>query len=66
MRSQPVFVQQFQDAVDDRVLSFGEKVRLREGRLRDLGTGILAAKLSNDVVEVLFRAEALPPVSIPS
>ena len=58
MRGQPVLVQQRENVVDDRVLGLGEEVRFREGRLRHAGTGILAAKLGDDVVEVLFRAEA--------
>lgn len=33
------------DVVNDLVLDFGEQVRLREGSLRDLRTGILAVKL---------------------
>jgi hypothetical protein len=35
-------------------------IRLREGGLRNAGTGILAAELGDDVVEVLLRTEALP------
>ena len=60
VRGQPVLVQQRENVVDDLVLGLGEEVRLREGRLRNAGTGILAAKLGDDVVEVLLRAEALP------
>ena len=33
--------------------------RLREGRLRNAGTWVLAAKLGDDVVELLLRAQAL-------
>ena len=55
-----MLVQQLQHVVDDRVLSLGEQVRLREGGLRNLRTGILAAELSDEVVKVLLRAEALP------
>ena len=42
------------------VLSVGEEVRLREGDLRNAGTGIHSAKFGDDVVEVVLRAEALP------
>ena len=59
MRGQAVLVEQFQDVVNDRVLGLGEQLRLREGRLRDSRTGILAAELSDDVVAVLLRADAL-------
>ena len=37
-------IEQFQDAVDDRVLGLGEQLWLREGGLRNAGTGILAAE----------------------
>jgi hypothetical protein len=55
-----VLLEQRENIVDDLVLGLGlgEEVRLREGRLRDSGMGILAAELGDDVVEVLFRAEA--------
>ena len=33
--------------------------RLREGRLRKAGTGVLALELGDDVVEISLRAEAL-------
>ena len=59
VRDQPVLVQQCQDAVDNGVLGLSQRVRLREGGFRNASTGILAAKLSNDLVEVLLRAEAL-------
>lgn len=36
------------------------QVRLRKRGFRNAGTEILAAKLGDDVVEVVFRAEALP------
>ena len=52
-----MLVQQCEDVIDDLVFGFGEHVR--SGGLRDAGTGILAAKLGDDVVEVLFRAESL-------
>ena len=52
-------VQQREDIVDDLVLGFGEQVRLRKGRLRDVCLGILQAELGDDLVEVLLRAEAL-------
>ena len=55
-----MLVQQLQYVVDDRVLRLGEEVRLREGRFRNAGSGILAAELSDDVVKVLLRVEALP------
>jgi len=55
-----VLVEQLQDVVDDRGLGFGEEIRLREGGLRDAGTGILAAELGDDVEAVVLRAEALP------
>ena len=54
MRSQPVLVQQVQDVVDDFVLSFCQQVRLREGRLRNTGTGIFAAELI-DVCALVYR-----------
>ena len=60
MRGQPLLVEQFQDVVNDRVPDFGEQIRLREGRLRNDGTGIQPAELDDDLVEVLLRAEALP------
>src|SRR5437016_10473770 len=59
MRSQPVLIEQRKNVVDDRVLGFGHQVRLRERSLRNAGLGILPAELSDDVVEVLLRAEAL-------
>jgi len=59
MRGKLVFVQQLQDVVDDRILGFGEEVRLREGGFRNAGAGILAAELGDDVIEVLLGAEAL-------
>ena len=46
--------------VDDLVLGFCQQVRLREGGLRNAGTGISSAELGDDVVEVLLCAEALP------
>ena len=55
-----MLVEQCQDVVNDRVLSLGEEVRLRKGGFRNAGTGILAGKLGDDVIEILFRAEALP------
>jgi hypothetical protein len=54
-----VLAEQFKHVVDDLVLSFGEKTRLRKGGLRNIDTGIRAAKLGDDLVEILFRAEAL-------
>jgi len=59
MRSQPVLVEQRQDVVDDRVLGLSQQVRLREGGFRNAGAGILAARLGDDVIEVVLRAEAL-------
>jgi hypothetical protein len=38
-----MLIEQFQDAVDDRVLGLDVQVWLREGSLRNTGTGILAA-----------------------
>ena len=55
-----MLVEQCQDVVNDRLLSLGEEVRLRKGGFRNAGTGILAGKLGDDVIEILFRAEALP------
>ena len=60
MRSKPVLVEQRENVVVDLVLGLGEQVGLRKGGLRNAGTGILAAELGDDVVEVLFRTEALP------
>lgn len=60
VRSQSVHVELFQDIDDDLGLGFSEEVRLRKRWLRDVRTGILAAKLGNDVVRVLLRAETLP------
>ena len=34
-------IEKFQDAVDDRVLGLGEQLWLREGGLRNAGTGVL-------------------------
>ena len=45
MRGQSVRVQQLQHVVDDPVLGLGEQVRLREGRLKNALTRILAVKL---------------------
>ena len=42
------------DVVDNLILGLGEQVRLREGRLWITRMGILAAKLGDDVVEVLL------------
>ena len=58
MQGEPVLVEQFEYVVNDLVLSFGEQVRLGEGRLRNAGARILTAKLGDDVVEVLLRAQA--------
>lgn len=52
VRSPPVLGQQFKNVVDNRVLGFGEQVRLGEDGLRNAGAGILAAKLDDDVIEV--------------
>jgi hypothetical protein len=52
-----VLVEQVENVVDDRVLRLGEEVRLRKRGRRNVGTGIPAAKLDDDVVEVLLRAE---------
>ena len=60
MRGQSVLVEQFQDVVDDGVLRLSQEVRLREGGLRDSRMRILAAKLGDDVIEVLLGAETLP------
>ena len=54
-----MLVEQFQDVVNDRVLDFGDQVRLSEGGFRDSRTRNLAAELSDDLVEALLRAEAL-------
>lgn len=54
-----MLIQQLQNVIDDRVLSFSEEVRLREGGFRNAGTRILSAKIGDDVVEVLLRAQAL-------
>ena len=51
MRGQPVLVEQVQNIVDNRVLGFAEQIRPREGGLRNAGTGILAAKFGDAVVE---------------
>jgi len=40
----PMRIERFQDAVDDRVLGLGEDIRFREGGFRNAGTEILAAK----------------------
>ena len=53
-----MLVQQFQLVVDDRVLGFGEQVRLRKGRLRNAGTRVFLATLVDDGVQVLLGAEA--------
>lgn len=55
-----MLVELFQDIDDDLGLGLAEEVRLRKRWLRDARTGILAAKLGNDVVEVLLCAETLP------
>lgn len=57
VRSQSVLVELFQDIDEDLGLGLSEEVRLRKRWLRDARTGILAAKLGNDVVRVLLRAE---------
>jgi hypothetical protein len=54
-----VLVELFQDIDDDLGLGLSEGVRLRKRWLRDIRTGILAAKLGNAVVRVLLRAETL-------
>ena len=54
-----MLVQQCEDVVDDCVLGLSQLVRLREDRFRNAGTGILPAKLGDDVVEVLLGAQAL-------
>lgn len=59
VRSQSVRVELFQDIDDDLGLGLSEEVRLRTRWLRDARTGILVAKLGNDVVRVLLRAEPL-------
>ncbi len=43
MRGSPVLIEQFQDAVDDRILGLDEQAKRMEGALRIIGTGILAA-----------------------
>ena len=58
MQGESVLVEQFEYVVNDLVLSFGEQVRLGEGRLRNAGARILTAKLGDDVVEVLLRSQA--------
>lgn len=60
VRSRSVLVELFQDIDDDLGLGFDAEVRLRKRWLRDPRTGILAAKLGNDVVEVLLCSETLP------
>jgi len=55
-----MLVQELQDVVDDCVLGFREEARFRKSLLRNLGTGILAADLGDDAVEVFFRTESLP------
>lgn len=59
VRSQSVLVELFQDIDEDLGLGLGldEEVCLRKRWLRHARTGILAAKLGNDVVRVLLRAE---------
>ena len=54
-----MLVELFQVIDDDLGLGFDEEVRLRKRWLRDARTGILAAKLVNDIVRVLLRAETL-------
>lgn len=58
----PVLVEQFKNVVDDCVLGFGEEIRLRKGRLRNAGFGILQAKFGDDVEEVLcwYRGPSVP------
>ena len=60
VRSRSVLVVLFQDIDDDLGLGFDAEVRLRKRWLRDARTRILAAKLGNDIVEVLLCAETLP------
>jgi hypothetical protein len=58
----PMLIEQFQDAVDDRVLGLGEQVWLRESGLRNTGTGILAAEpfvMWAPVHRINFSTEAL-------
>ena len=61
-RSQPLLVQQFDNIVDDRVLSLSKQVGLRDGRFRDLGAGILATELGDDIVRGLatYRGSSAP------
>ena len=47
-------VEQRENIVHDRVLGFGEQVRLMERGLRNAGTGILAAEFGDDVVVVVL------------
>lgn len=54
-----MLVEQRENIVHDRVPGFGEQVRLMESGFRNAGTGILAAELGDDVVEVLLRTEAI-------
>ena len=58
-----MLVQQLQHIVDDLVLGLCQQVRVREDCVRNLGTGILAAKLGDDVVEVL---ECTPLIPVPA
>ena len=60
MRRQPVLVEQRKHVADDCVLGLGEEIRLWKGRFTNAGTGIVATKLGDDVVEVLLGSEALP------
>jgi hypothetical protein len=53
-----MLVEQRENIFDDCVLGFGEEVRLMKGRFRNACTGVLEAKLADDVIEVLLRAEA--------
>jgi len=55
-----MLVQQLQNVADHLILGLGEEIRLRESSLWNLCTGIIAAKLGDDVVEGLLGAEALP------
>jgi hypothetical protein len=45
--------------INELVLGIRQQIRVREGGIRNVGTGIRAAELREDVIEVLLRAEPL-------